>query len=199
MSAKKRTSKTGSLSKKKECPEIPLKKTSILVNTEENVPECTKSPKSKEILDILEGLRSLTANLRDTGSLNKQVTRRALIKFVETVDVIDVFLTPGRTKRSRLRPEARVLAIVKQRIIAALASLGVQPMEQLAGLVDFTMHDVITTVPTTDVDADGTIAEVIQEGYLLGTDVLRQAKVTVFRMDTSETQRQCKKSKQTTK
>ena len=75
-------------------------------------------------------------------------------------------------------PIAQGLAAVQRRLTALLAAEGVHRLDSIGKAFDPHFHEAIGTVADAEVPS-GSIAEVLQHGYLWGEEVLRPARVRV--------------------
>ncbi len=69
--------------------------------------------------------------------------------------------------------------LVRAELAAALARLGVDSFSPAGEAFDPSLHEAVATVPQEGSCASGTVAEVYQEGYRLGSNVIRPARVVV--------------------
>ncbi len=107
-----------------------------------------------------------------------QKHRKMLLEFLEVLDDFDRSLEAIAADG---HPEA-ILAgvkIVHTGLVRRLAELGVVHYGALAAKFDPNVHDAVTTVPVKDAAQDGTVIAVVREGYMLGEECLRPARVAV--------------------
>jgi molecular chaperone GrpE len=121
------------------------------------------------------------ARLRVRREVSKDVERgrrEILSDLLEVVDNLDRAIESARqgaTPASLLQG----VEIVRRQFLAKLEGLGVTRIEVADQPFDPSVHEAITTVPSTSPDQDGHIVGVVRQGYRIGDDVLRPASVAV--------------------
>lgn len=121
------------------------------------------------------------ARLRVRREVSKDVERgrrEILSDLLEVVDNLDRAIESARqgaTPASLLQG----VEMVRRQFLAKLEGLGVTRIEVADQPFDPSVHEAITTVPSTYPDQDGHIVGVVRQGYRIGDDVLRPASVAV--------------------
>jgi molecular chaperone GrpE len=121
------------------------------------------------------------ARLRVRREVSKDVERgrrEILSDLLEVVDNLDRAIESARqgaTPASLLQG----VEMVRRQFLAKLEGLGVTRIEVADQPFDPSVHEAITTVPSTSPDKDGHIVGVVRQGYRIGDDVLRPASVAV--------------------
>ena len=71
------------------------------------------------------------------------------------------------------------IRLVQQKMLEALKRAGIEPYSPKGELFDPHLHEAVAQHPAGDGAQPGTVLEVVQNGYRLGDDVLRPARVVV--------------------
>jgi molecular chaperone GrpE len=71
------------------------------------------------------------------------------------------------------------IRLVQQKMLDALRRAGIEPFTPLGEPFDPHQHEAVAQQPAADGAEQGTVLEVVQNGYRLGEDVLRPARVVV--------------------
>ncbi|MDR5684370.1 MAG: nucleotide exchange factor GrpE [Armatimonadota bacterium] len=72
------------------------------------------------------------------------------------------------------------LRITHRSLLDSLGNLGVQPLEAAGQKFDPALHEAVAVASAEETGAEpGTVLDVVQQGYLLGQEVLRPARVRV--------------------
>lgn len=86
--------------------------------------------------------------------------------------------------RANLDPIAKALldglGVTERDFLSRLARFGVKPIEALGAKFDPNQHEALYEIPDETKPA-GTVAQVVEQGYMIGERVLRPAKVGVTR------------------
>jgi molecular chaperone GrpE len=70
---------------------------------------------------------------------------------------------------------------IHQQIMRVVSDYGVTPMNiEIGNSFDPNLHESVDTIETDDESKNHTIGAIIQSGYMLGTKVLRPARIKVF-------------------
>ncbi|MEM6292506.1 MAG: nucleotide exchange factor GrpE [Myxococcota bacterium] len=122
--------------------------------------------------------RARTRLERDAKAEIERKRRAVIISFLEVADDL------GRAAKELEAgdvPEAlaKGVEVVVQEFAGVLKHHGVQHRPSLGQMFDSAHHEAIGTAPATDEVPDGTIAAVLSEGYDIGEDTLRAARVVV--------------------
>jgi len=70
------------------------------------------------------------------------------------------------------------IRLVQQDLVAALGRVGIEPFSPKGEAFDPTQHEAMAQQPVEGAQA-GTVVEVYQQGYRLGGNVIRPARVVV--------------------
>lgn len=108
----------------------------------------------------------------------EQRTRKILLGFIEVLDNLNRALASAREVDHNPAVIDGV-ELVHKSFIAKLGSFGVTHKPALGELFDPNVHDAISVMSTTDDAHNGRVMAVVQEGYIMGEDVLRPAGVVV--------------------
>ncbi|MCA1561468.1 MAG: nucleotide exchange factor GrpE [Acidobacteria bacterium] len=121
------------------------------------------------------------ARLRVRREVSKDVERgrrEILSDLLEVVDNLDRAIESARQGAS---PASLLQGVemVRRQFLSKLEGLGVTRIEVTDQPFDPSVHEAITTVPSSSPDQDGHIVGVVRQGYRIGDDVLRPASVAV--------------------
>ena len=121
---------------------------------------------------------------REKPEFYKQGKADMLLKFLPVYDLLrkahaEVQASHGET------PLAKGMEMIFKEFEKLFKEEGVSVMEPVGKPYDAQRHDVLGTVAT-ETGNDGDVADVLQEGYLLGDRVLRPAKVRISKRKISE-------------
>jgi molecular chaperone GrpE len=72
--------------------------------------------------------------------------------------------------------------MVRQLLLARLASYGVRPIAVEGSRFDPHVHEAVSLMPVTEPERDEQVMGVVRAGYSIGEDVLRPAGVVVGRL-----------------
>ncbi len=120
---------------------------------------------------------------RDAERGAERKIRELLLAQLELLDDLDRTLEAARAAGAAPAADAgtRLLEgveLVRRRFVGALERWGVRPQVALGERFDPTLHEAVSAQPAPPERA-GTIVAVVREGYLLGEDPLRPARVVV--------------------
>ncbi len=115
---------------------------------------------------------------RDAKAEIERKRRAVIISFLEVAD--DLARAAKELEAGEV-PEAlaKGVEVVVQEFAGVLKHHGVQHRPSFGQPFDSAHHDAIGTAPATDETPDGTIAAVLSEGYDIGDETLRAARVVV--------------------
>jgi len=115
---------------------------------------------------------------RDAKATIERGRRKVLISFLDVADDLDRAV--AELDKHDVAPAlAQGIGAVRDELRNAFKQHGVQRRPSLGETFDSAIHDAIGTAPATEQTPDGTIAAVLQEGYVLGEETLRAARVVV--------------------
>jgi molecular chaperone GrpE len=115
---------------------------------------------------------------RDAERRSQQRARELLVGFLEVQDDADRAVAAIRSSDASRSLLAGVEAL-QRRLEQALAAHGVQRQLALGVRFDPSLHEALSVQPVPDAERDGLILSVAREGYVLGDEVLRPARVVV--------------------
>ena len=131
---------------------------------------------------------------RDVAKEVERGKRAILAELLDVVDNLDRAIEAARRSSHRgtephggsaLAALLQGVEMVRDQFLARLEGFGVKRMDAVGQKFDPSLHEAVTTIPTTDPTRDGVIAGVIREGYRIGDEVLRPASVAVARLPES--------------
>lgn len=115
---------------------------------------------------------------RDAKGTIERGRRKVLISFLDVADDLDRAV--AELAKHEVAPAlAQGIGAVRDELRNALSLHGVTHRPSLGEVFDSAHHEAIGTAPASDSTPDGTIAAVLQEGYALGEEILRAARVVV--------------------
>jgi molecular chaperone GrpE len=119
---------------------------------------------------------------RDIAKDIERGRRVLLIDLLEVVDNLDRAIrsaSPGTSMDALLKG----VEMVREQFLAKLDGFGVHRISALGEQFDPDRHEAISTVPTSDAARDGVVVGIVTEGYALGDEMLRPARVAVARLE----------------
>jgi molecular chaperone GrpE len=150
--------------------------------------EARLATKDQEIQSLLVKYRGASeefdqarARLRKEVAKDVERGRRTLIaSFLDVLDNLDRALAAAGGTEDRF---VQGVALVRQQFLATLEGFGVTRVDPTGQPFDHTVHEAVTTVPTSPSVPDGQVVGIIRPGYRIGDDVLRPAQVAVARAE----------------
>ena len=104
--------------------------------------------------------------------------RKVLASFLEVLDDLDRAI--GSAREMDHNPDVLAgVELVRKRFLETLAAYGVRHVPARGEPFDPNLHDAVSAVPVTDPAQDGIVVGVVSEGYALGDETLRPARVAV--------------------
>ena len=119
---------------------------------------------------------------RETLKDVERSRRSLLVDFLDIIDNLDRAIEATK-HTGDLNTLLDGVKMVRDMFLGKLEALGIQRVDALGHPFDPSMHKAVTMVPADDPSHDGQIVGVIQEGYLMGEDIIRPASVAVARTD----------------
>jgi len=104
--------------------------------------------------------------------------RSTLVEFLEVVDNLERALVVAR-ETPNLDALLKGVALVRDQFMNKLKAANITRAVSLGERFDPKRHEAISTVPATKPEEDNLVVGVVTEGYLIGDEVLRAAKVAV--------------------
>lgn len=108
----------------------------------------------------------------------EQRTREILQSLLFVVDDLERGIVAAK-KHSESADVVAGLELVRRSMLARLGQFGVTHAPSLGERFDPHRHESIALLPVIDPAQDGSVIEVMREGYLIGEDTLRPASVAV--------------------
>jgi molecular chaperone GrpE len=106
--------------------------------------------------------------------------RKGLRQFLEVLDDLERAISSAR----QMDHNPEVLAgveLVRKRFLGVLGEMGVRHLPAMGERFDPALHEAISAVPVTEPAQDGVVVGVVSEGYAIGEELLRPARVAVGR------------------
>lgn len=104
--------------------------------------------------------------------------RSTLVEFLEVVDNLERALVVAR-ETPNLDALLKGVELVRDQFMNKLQAANITRVVSLGERFDPKKHEAISTVPSTEPEDDNLVVGVVTEGYLIGDEVLRVAKVAV--------------------
>lgn len=106
--------------------------------------------------------------------------RSTLVEFLEVVDNLERALVVAR-ETPNLDALLKGVELVRDQFMNKLQAANITRIVSLGERFDPKNHEAISTVPSTKPEDDNLVVGVVTEGYLIGDEVLRVAKVAVVK------------------
>jgi molecular chaperone GrpE len=136
--------------------------------------------------DSVDEIERVKERLRKEASREIAQHKRELVRdFIEVLDDLDraVQAPQGNASASSAADGVREgVELVRKNFRGKLAQLGVELDPALGMSFDPARHEAVSVLPVLDPARDGLIVDVVREGYRMGEDVLRPARVVVARV-----------------
>lgn len=109
--------------------------------------------------------------------------RRALLSdMLEVVDNLDRAVSAARGTAASDGALLRGVELVRELLLAKLATYGVRPMTTEGQPFDPHLHEAVSLVPVADAAEDELVIGETRKGYRIGEDILRPAGVVVGKL-----------------
>lgn len=110
----------------------------------------------------------------------EQHKRELVLGFIDVLDDLDraAKAAQGESDAGAVREGVE---LVRKNFRGKLAQLGVEHAPALGERFDPARHEAVSMLPILDPEQDGTVVAVAREGYRMGDDVIRPARVVVAR------------------
>lgn len=146
----------------------------------------TLEKEKAEYLDGWQRARADYANLQKTTDEDKKRFKQVFAEtFVgDLLPVVDSFAMAMGNKDAweKVEPTWRTgVEYIYSQLMTALAEHNLEVFGKVGETFDPSLHEAVSETETTDDKLDHTIASVLQQGYKLGDNILRAARVTVYR------------------
>jgi molecular chaperone GrpE len=119
---------------------------------------------------------------RDVARDIERGRRVLLVELLDVVDNLERAIQSAAAARS-LEALLKGVEMVRDQFLAKLDGFGVRRIRVLGERFDPSWHEAVTIVPTSDPGQDGVVVGVVGEGYTVGDEVLRPARVAVARLE----------------
>ncbi|MEO5646228.1 MAG: nucleotide exchange factor GrpE [Candidatus Paceibacterota bacterium] len=145
----------------------------------------TLTKEKQEYLDGWQRSRADYANLQKTTDEDRK-RMRALIEenFInDLLPIVDSFSMAMSNKEAWEKVDANWrtgVEYIYQQLTATLKDRGFSMFGAVGDKFDPTMYEAVSETETADESLDHTVASVLQQGYKLGANVLRAARVAVY-------------------
>ena len=122
--------------------------------------------------------RSSDRIAREAEREREQQLRKTLSRFLDVLDDLDRAI--GAAREMDHNPDVLAgVELVRKRFLSLLADFGVRRLSTNGERFDPAIHDAVSAVPVADRRQDGQVVGVVSEGYAIGDEVLRPARVAV--------------------
>jgi len=118
---------------------------------------------------------------REAEAVAQRQTHKALREFLEVLDDLERAVEAA----SKLDHNPEVVGgmeLVLRRFVNTFKQLGVQQQQAMGQRFDPALHEAVSVMPVTDPTLDGDVVAVTRQGYMVGDQVLRTARVVIGRV-----------------
>jgi len=142
----------------------------------------------QENLDGWQRARADYANLQKTMEEDKKRLRGIIEEdFIhELLPVVDSFMQAFNNKNAweAVDPNWRKgVEYIYQQLMTTLENHSLHAFGEVGELFDPARHQAVSETPTTEKNLDHTVASVLQKGFFVGNNVLRPARVSVYKLN----------------
>ncbi|MBP9700827.1 MAG: nucleotide exchange factor GrpE [Candidatus Pacebacteria bacterium] len=146
----------------------------------------TLEKEKTEYLDGWQRARADYANLQKSTDEDKKRFREHFAqRFVEDLlPVVDSFSMAMSNKEAWEKVDANWrtgVEYIYNQLMTALSEHDLEVFGKVGETFDPTLHEAVSDTETDDTKLDHTIASVLQQGYKLGDNILRAARVNVYK------------------
>ena len=150
--------------------------------------EAVLNEKVSYIVDKVENIESLiTRRLledKEKNSLIEELKKHLIYR--QELDkgakfgplMIEILKVMDRLKSDDITPSVEFITSVYEELLQVLSLNGLETIDN-SGILNPSIHEVVSVVPTHDNRDDNQIVAVLEEGYLLNNRVLRPSKVII--------------------
>lgn len=143
----------------------------------------------KEKIEYLDGWQRARADYANLQKTTDEDKKRFKQVFAETfvrdlLPVVDSFAMAMSNKDAweKVEPTWRTgVEYIYSQLMTALAEHNLEVFGKIGETFDPSLHEAVSETEIADEKLDHTIASVLQQGYKLGDNILRAARVTVYR------------------
>lgn len=169
-------------------PDAPLRKPTYVEELERQLAEKDKAIQAHaaRYRDSATEFEQVRARLR--RDLDKEIERARRAILADTLEVVDNLeraLIAARAASTADLALVRGVEMVRDLLLAKLASYGVKPIAAEGEEFDPRLHEAVTVVAVTEPGQDEHVVGVVRGGYTIGEDILRPAGVVVGRIQAS--------------
>jgi molecular chaperone GrpE len=139
----------------------------------------------RECMELMDRLQRTAADYQNfqkrvSKRMDEAVQRAQRDLVLDILPVVDNFDRAMKAAQGESDLEAvrRGVELVRQRLAAALAKHGVEPIQALGRPFDPLDHEAVGDVPSRD-HPEGSVAEVLQTGYRMNGETIRPSRVLV--------------------
>lgn len=139
----------------------------------------------RECMELMDRLQRTAADYQNfqkrvSKRMDEAVRRAQRDLVLDILPVVDNFDRAMKAAQGESDLEAvrRGVELVRQRLAAALAKHGVEPIQALGRPFDPLDHEAVGDVPSRD-HPEGSVAEVLQTGYRMNGETIRPSRVLV--------------------
>jgi molecular chaperone GrpE len=118
---------------------------------------------------------------RDTARDVERARRAILAELLDVVDNLDRAIAAARAGSDSGEMLLAGIELVRDQFLAKLAAFGVTRFNSQGQPFDATRHEAVSMVPVEDAALDDMVVSVVTEGYTIGDELLRAARVVVGR------------------
>ena len=161
--------------------EIPFRKPTYVEDLEQQLAErnelltSTRTKYKEAVTEFDEARVRLRKEIMKDLERSKRST---LVEFLEVVDNLERALVVAH-ETPNLDALLKGVALVRDQFMNKLKAANITRVVSLGERFDPKRHEAISTVPATKPEEDNLVVGVVTEGYLIGDEVLRAAKVAV--------------------
>ncbi|MGD2136196.1 MAG: nucleotide exchange factor GrpE [Gemmatimonadales bacterium] len=117
--------------------------------------------------------------VRDRAELRERSQAELLRDMLEALDDLGR-VTDLTSDDANVADVIEGVAMVERKLLDELTRAGMERLGQPGDVFDPHMHEAVGSLPAAQAGQDGTVAEVLQTGYRLGSVLLRPARVVVY-------------------
>jgi len=116
---------------------------------------------------------------RDTAREVERARRAIVAEMLEVIDNLDRAIAAARGVSASGESLLTGVELVRDQFLSKLAIFGVTRFASQGQPFDAARHEAVSMVAVEDPALDGTVASVLTEGYAIGDELLRPARVVV--------------------
>ena len=116
-------------------------------------------------------------NAKEKLDLIQTAGKEVILAMVPVVDDFERALKAAEKSGDTKVQEG--VQLIYNKMVSALQSKGLKPMESIGKPFDVEMHEAITEIPAPTAELSGKVIDEVEKGYYLGDKIIRFAKVVV--------------------